>query len=315
MPMMIRSYALVVLLLGALTSCDKSKSKSLSNQGADSLEQALAKLGDTSGTFKKVGHQYGPPTGKIRVANLLELDGKPSGPVDIYDVPKPDSSAAPIIKHLAYGQISEYVSPRAGDNYAGSSSNLYLFPADVKEATPPFGERLDNGGFDTGDQASMAIGPTKGISGAASVAIVLVPEAGKRVNVPLADSATAIQGGQGLLVVREANMNVDSMPEQYLMVDGACPHAPNDGRATGDTAAYRKQPSSVSALLFFPVAPGTHTLGVVTSKRGSGLSSCSGLTPGATISLNVEAGRRYMVWVYGQPSDGMKVVAAPIATP
>ena len=315
MQMMIRSCALVALLVGALTSCDKGKSKSLTKEGVDSLEHALSSIGDTSGTFKKAAHRYGPPTGKIRVANLLEIDGRPSGPLDFYDGHDPDSSEAPIIKHLAYGQVSDYVSPRAEGPYDGAKSFLFVFPADQKTATRPFGGILDQSGYTQADQISIALGPSKGFGGQASISIVSLPEAGKQVNAEQADTANKIQAGQGLLVVREANINVDSLPELSFMVDGKCPHAPNDTRATGDTAKYMTQPSSVTTTLFFPIAPGTHTLGVVKSPRGAGLTNCTGLSPVSTTSVSVEAGRRYMVWVFGQSSDGFKLVAAPIATP
>src|SRR6202012_5805562 len=55
-------------------------------------------------------HRYGPPTGKIRIANLAEINGQPIGPVDLYDVYRLDSTSGPVIKNLAYGQVSAYVS-------------------------------------------------------------------------------------------------------------------------------------------------------------------------------------------------------------
>jgi hypothetical protein len=35
--------------------------------------------------------------------------------------------------------------------------------------------------------------------------------------------------------------------------------------------------------------------------------------PTSTLSENVAAGQRYAVLIYGMPSDGLKIVAAPIA--
>ena len=309
------SLSAALALLASAAACSDKSSDKLSKSTADSITAALSKLGDTSALLHSSAHKYGPPTGKIRVANLLDIDGHPSGPLDIYDVRKPDSLTQPLISHLKYGEISAYVSPRAGDIYAGSRSNLYVFPADQKQATTPFGGNIDNSGFEPTDQLSLALGPSKGFSGGASVAIVTVVEGGKKVNAAFADSETAIQGTQALLIVRDVNMNVDSMPEQYLMIDGTCPHAPNDRNVVGDTLAFKKMPSSVSTTLLFPIAPGTHTLGVVTSPHGRGLLKCDGLTPTSTISVSVEAGHRYLVWVHGQPSDGLKAVAALIATP
>ncbi|MEP7087723.1 MAG: hypothetical protein ABI884_10485 [Gemmatimonadota bacterium] len=281
----------------------------------DSLASSINKLEAASHPALKSGHKYGLPTGKVRVANLLEIDGKPAGPLDFYEYRRPDSSDAPIIKHLEYGKISGYVSPRADSPNPGAKSFLFVFPADQKTSVRPFGGVIDQSGWEAGDRMSIALGPAQDAGSGASIAVVAIAEGGRRVNSDQADSAKKIQSAEGLLVVRAANSHVDALPELYFMIDGKCPHAPNDMTASGDTAKYRTMPSSVSATLFFPLAPGTHTLGVVTSKRGSGLSNCNGLAPvGTTASVNVEAGRRYMVWVFGQSSDGFKVVAAPVAT-
>ena len=310
-----RSMAATFTLVVAIVACKDKDPSHLSRSVGDSLRSAITTLGDTSPILNHSGHKYGPPTGKIRVANLLDIDGKPSGPLDFYDVRKPDSASVPLIKSLEYGKISDYVSPRAGDPCDGCSSNLYYFPAGVKQATRPFGGNIDNGGFDSTDQMTIAIGPSEGFSGTASATFVTIVEAGKKIDKVFADSETAIQGAGALLIVRDANMHVDSMPEQYLMIDGSCPHAANDFNGSGDMAAFAKQPSSVSNTLLYPIAAGTHTLGVVTSPMGQGLSTCAGHTPKATTSLSVQAGRRYVVWMYGQPSDGVKVLAAPVAAP
>ncbi|MBK5187069.1 MAG: hypothetical protein JJD97_02430 [Gemmatimonadaceae bacterium] len=304
------------MICAALAACSAHDSNTAQKAKLDSIANAIAKIGDTANPYlHAVAHKYGPPTGKIRIANLFEANGRPGGPIDVYDVRTPDSATVPLIKRLAYGEISAYVSPRAGDNYAGSPSQLYAFPADTKQPSPPFGSNLDNSGFNSTDQITMALGPSHGFGGSVSMAEISVIEAGKRISPAESDTANAIPAGQGLLVVREANMNVDSMPEQYLMVDGTCPHAPNDRRVVGDTLSFKKEPSNVSTTLYFPIAPGTHTLGVVTSPRGQGLLNCDGKTPGQTTSVSVEAGHRYIAWVYGQPSDGLRVVAAPIAAP
>lgn len=307
-----QSRAFLPFASAALLACGGGGAEHEQGAAVDSLATSLNKLADTTTTFKKVGHQYGPPTGKIRIANLLEIDGHPSGPLDFYEMRKPDSAAVPIIKGLKYGEISDYVSPRAEGTHAGAESWLYLFPAGLKQATRPFGGNIDNG-FNATDQLTIALGPSKGFSGGASISLATIAEGGKKLDAAHADSETAIQGSQALLIVRDANSGVDSLPEQYLMVDGACPHASNDGRGGGDKKAFAKEPSSVTTTLLYPVSAGAHTLGVVTSPRGKGLQTCTGHSPAQTTSLNVEAGRRYVVWVFGQPSDGVKVVAAPIA--
>jgi hypothetical protein len=234
------------------------------------------------------GHQYGAPTGKIRVANLLELAGKPSAPVDLYDVRNPDSTTAPLIANLAYGQLSPYVSPRGGD--PGFPSNLYVFAAGTKKPQPPFSTSIDNSGFKATDQMTVALGPSKMLDGLAFPALV---EAGAR-NPHWIDSSRAVPAGKALLIGLQANTNADSLPYFYLVVDGTCPIA----MAMGTEQHYL-------------IAPGSHTIGLVTAP--SGITDCNGKPPVGTSTVSVTAGQRYIVFVYGLASDGYKTLAAPIS--
>jgi hypothetical protein len=303
--MMMRMRWLPIALL-ALVACTTKNAQSVSKAQIDSAATVLAKL---SGTTKmggaSSGHRYGSPTGKVRVANLLELNGQPGGPVDLYDVRQPDSATVPLVANLAFGQVSDYVSPRGADPYAGSPSNLYIFPAGAKQASRPYGDRIDNVGFAPADQISVALGPTNS-GGSPGIALPALVEAGPRLNSHF-DSLRVVPAGQALLVTLQGNVSADSIPEMYLLIDGTCPR----------TTTYPKNtiPTAVGTDINFAVAPGTHTLGIVTSPRGKGLLNCVGKTPGPTSTIAVSAGQRYAVFVYGGPSDGFKVVTAPIAAP
>ena len=210
-------YLPVVLL--ALAACSQKKAPSVSQSQADSIVNALQKkFADTTfGRTTSGGHKYGLPTGKIRVANMVVLNGKPGGPVDLYDVPRPDSTSVPLIKDLAYGQVSDYVSPRAGDSGATRRSNLWFFPAGTKQAAFPYGTNIDNAFYEPTDQITVALGPST-----MQIGFPALDEAGKRVN-SYRDSLRIIPAGKALLVLLQANVNADSLPELYLMVDGSCP--------------------------------------------------------------------------------------------
>jgi hypothetical protein len=246
-------------------------------------------------------HHYGPPTGKIRIANLVESNGHPIGPVDLYDEFRLDSTSVPIIKNLAYGQVSEYVSPRAPGTAPGSRSNLYLYLAGQKTGKSPFGSNIDNSGFEATDQMTIALGPSTLYIGYPALV-----EAGKR-KAPGIDSTRVVPAGQALLITLMANMNVmDSLPVLYLMIDGTCPLATN---------FKNPHPTSVGSEVHFAVTPGSHTLGIVTSPQGHGLINCNGKTPvaGSTSTVNAVAGQRYIVFIYGMPSDGLKTSTAAIS--
>ena len=75
-------------------------------------------------------------TATIRVANVYELMGQAGGPIDLYDVRLPGPSDVPLIKNLAYGQISDYVSPRF--DFSGYSM-LWLFPAGSTQPSGAYG--------------------------------------------------------------------------------------------------------------------------------------------------------------------------------
>lgn len=302
-------FALVGL---TLTACSKKQSSHTARQSAaDSIATMVQKVApDTANPFKSTGHQYGAPTGQIRIANLIDMNGKPAGPVDLYETARPDSTDQPIIKNLAYGELSPYVSPRAG--VSGDHSYLYFYPAGSKTAPLPYGG-LDNSGFVAGDQFTIALAPST-MGGQSSIGFVLVNEEGKRKPKAWVDSAHAIPSGQSMIILATANwMASDTMPIQYLTIDGTCAHAWGDVHPSDpNPAAYAKRPTMAGGDLLFPVPAGTHTLGVVVSPHGKALDTCQGQQPVGTTTLATQAGRRYLVMVYGVPSDGIKLLAAPI---
>jgi hypothetical protein len=289
----------------ALVACSQKTAKdakSITKSQIDSAMDALnKKFADTLHPFAADAHKYGPPTGKIRVANMIEINGTPAGPVDLYDVSRPDSAAVPLIKNLAYGQISDYVSPRAGDSNATPTSNLWMFPAGTKQAAFPYGTNIDHHFYEPDDQITVAPGPTS-MTGAIGYPDLI--EGGKRKN-SYRDSLRIIPTGQALLVVLQSNVNADSLPGLYLMIDGVCPL----------TTVFPKNthPTGLGTDINFGVTPGTHTLGIITAKRGFGLLNCNGLKPGPTTSITVDAGHRYVVIVYGLAKDGFRILTAPIA--
>jgi hypothetical protein len=292
-----RLTGLVLVTCAGLAACSSRDTRTVNRSQLDSTLSPLAKRlasVDTANPFRSTSttRTLGPPTGKIRVANLLEINGQPSGPVDLYDVRRLDSTDTPIIKHLAYGQISDYVSPRAGG--AGSRSNLYLYQADQKTGAQPWGTNIDHSGFEPTDQLTIALSPTM----ENQIGGVYVEEGGKRLNDMVSTGETTTQGSGGLLIVSAANSMIDTLPQQYIMVDGVCP-----------------TPKYVGSAMLIPIAPGSHTIGLVTSPHGKVLQSCAGHAPTSTLTENVAAGQRYAVLMYGLPSDGQKIAVAPIARP
>ena len=102
----------VLVATAATAGCSGGVHRSSTDAAVSSaiaqLSHAAAGLTATHGV-----EPQGSPTGKIRVVNLYSADGQPGGPIDLYDNFRPTTSDTPIISNLAYGQISDYVSPRA----------------------------------------------------------------------------------------------------------------------------------------------------------------------------------------------------------
>ncbi|MGH7625741.1 MAG: hypothetical protein ACREOJ_10525 [Gemmatimonadaceae bacterium] len=292
------------LLCALLAACSSSESNAARKAAADSLVSALQNVQDTLHPFGQAAASKpssGPPTGKIRVVNLIYLGDKPAGALDLYDVNRPDSAAKPIITNLAFGQVSAYVTPRSPSNYPGVPSNLYMFPAGSRTVALPYGA-VENSGFTQGDQVTVVLGPSS--MGANGISRFDVAEEGKRIVKERQDAQHVIPAGQALVLVRDADQSiVTSLPERYIMIDGSC-------RQPADGPQY--MPGTEGR---YPLTPGAHTLRVVSAIKGKALVKCSGGTLGATTTLTVQAGQRYLALMTGLESDGFKVVTAAIDAP
>ncbi len=233
----------------------------------------------------------GEAIGKVRVINTIAVNGGPGPAIDVYDISRPGATTKPLIANLQYGQVSEYVTPHGwvpGD----VRSNLYVLPAGSKAPSGLLtGGNIDNSGFEAGDQMTLALfGSELGFG------IGQIAEAGPRARPGMWMDPTP-PPGEGLLLVREAvsRASNEPTPVTYLSIDGVCP---NVGGGAGGRYA---------------VAPGDHTLALITSPPGMGLTqaTCAARTPAASVRTHADAGRRVDVIVYG-PSSALTLLAAPV---
>jgi len=217
----------------------------------------------------------GEPMGRIRVVNAIAVKDGPPAIIDLYDVARPGPGSTPLVKGLQYGQASDYVAP-CGWGPGAPSSNLYAFRAGSTEQGSLLGAgQIDFRGFVKGDQLTLVLYRSQ-----LNFGIQAIAEAGSRVRRDDPGAPT----GKGLLLVQSALSDSDDpKPELHLAIDGACPN-PNafDGRV--------------------PVAPGDHTIAVVTTPNGQGLTTCAGQTPVASVDTHLDAGQRLDVIGYGPPN-------------
>ncbi|HEV2361173.1 MAG TPA: hypothetical protein VGS21_05685, partial [Acidimicrobiales bacterium] len=163
-----RATAAVVALGLSLAACSATlTSGSTTNPGLGGF--GLPTTTGGSGCNNPYGEPTGPPIAKVRVANLLLLNGQPAPSYDFYDTSHPTSCDKPLISGLAYGQVSSYVSPRAEgpeqDFTSGDYANLFIFAAGSKTygQTLPGGDKsgsnITNSGWVQGDQETVVLSP------------------------------------------------------------------------------------------------------------------------------------------------------------
>jgi len=271
----------------------------------------------------------GPPVGRIRVVNLYLLpNGKPGPALDFYDTSRPDSSDKALISHLAYGQVSVYVSPRAGSpvklvtlDYA----NLYMFPAGSKKIgahidSMQAGSPIDNTGWLAGEQQTIVMGNGDQFGRVAQPSFATVdeyePPHGQNGQTELIKPPA----GMGLLVTNVEGLveNTSKYGGVDLRVDGRCPD--NVLVATNKPAQDSNDPTSPATLsnynaANFPLSPGSHTLNVVAQPGpGSGLTQtqCRAAPAVATTVVKVAKSPPTIVFVYGPSPKQARMLMAKI---
>jgi hypothetical protein len=290
----------IVLVAGAAVSACGGGGGTSADSAAES--SVLARLSHAAAALTATGHASRPtgtPTGTIRVVNLYAENGQPVGSMDLYDVFRPASGDTPIIQNLAYGQVSQYVSPRAP--VSGNPSQLFLYPAGTLTPSGAYdGGNVTQAGWEADEKLTLVIEPGSAAGSYGSKAISDGPS--KEEPLP-SQSAPA---GQATLSTWNADDNLSDVPEAYLVVDGACPSALDQSAG---------QPGQVGGV--FAVPSGTHQVGVITSPRGSGLTAqqCAAQAAAATdsVTVNAPADGRVDVIAYGDSTGAMKVIAAPVS--
>lgn len=276
-----------------LAGCGGGGGTSSSDSAAAS--SVLARLSSAAAglTATTRSQPHGVPTGKIRVINLYSSDGRPGGPIDLFDVFHPTASDVPIIKNLAYGQASDYVSPRAA---AGNPSQLWLFPAGSLQPSGAYtGSNISNAGWTADQQVTVVLMP-----GSASGSV-----GSKDLNdAPSADATATPPAGEATVLTWNADFNLSAVPNAYLAVDGRCP------------AALDQSPGEPGMLGgTFAVPAGPHTLGVIGSVAGSGMTAqqCGAKAAAAPAAASLTAAGGGRVDVVGYQDGGTwKLLVAPV---
>lgn len=309
-----RQLAVALATMALLAACGSSGGGGATPPNPGTSDAfALPSFAPPAGTAGGGGadEPQGPPTGKVRLANFYAPNGQPGPALDIYDLSRPGPSDKPLIANLAYGQVSAYVSPRAGGN-GSTYNNLYIYPAGSKTPGQPIdgmqsGGNMSQSGWEAGQQETYVLGTnTQGANGSPNVSFEEVEEVmpgNATVSLPSA------QPGGAVVAVNDFGVpQGDTVPGVEIRIDGVCP-ADERNATSGPVVLSQINGSS------FGLSPGSHTVdAVVDPAPGSGLSAdqCKAATAAASASVNATAGSPVLVLVYGPAMSGLKIVAVPV---
>ncbi|HUO48412.1 MAG TPA: hypothetical protein VMU09_06225 [Acidimicrobiales bacterium] len=306
----------VVALLAGVTTLAACSSGLHLDTNSTSLPFSLGSrsTGSTGSSCNNGIEPQGTPVAKIRVANFYASGGEPSGPIDLYDTPRPCPGDKPLIAGLAYGQLSSYVSPRSDADYG----NLYVFPAGSQVHAAPVigmqgGTNISNAGWKKGDRQTVVIGVDNS-TGTPTTSFQTIDESGNESGSP--PILTSVPSGQGLLVVNAFGVvHTNSDPDADLSIDGACP-SPVDP-STGQPTSSDLPGNVIAGLQNFLVAPGSHTLGFVNEPapgQAFTQAQCAAASPASTTSVPVSAASTQLVLLYGPSQQSVKFLTASIGS-
>ena len=302
------ALAAVTLAGLGLMACGSSgggSDASRTTGGGGGATTTTAPTVDTGGG--QSGNQ-GKPHGKIRVVNEFLKGDQPFGPIDIYDVPNPDTDAKPLIEGLKYGEVSEYVAPTS--QYS-DTSNLYVFPAGskTKDDGGIGGTGMSNAGWSDGDQVTLVVSAATGLSPGDpnNLNYTEISESDPSVIWKVID-------GKGAILVNISGAGVDAKAaEATLVVDGKCPmrvdpeNSPGGGQgvdsiANGNAVAYA-------------VDPGSHDIGLLAKPYSTAITECAVADEIAKTTVDVPASGRVEVFIHGSSPTDLEVTTATVDEP
>lgn len=276
-----------------------SDSASSGGGGGDATSSA------PSYTMPDVTQPEGKPTGTIRLVNVFLRDGKGFGPLDVYDTANPTEDTKPLISDLGYGEVSDYVRPRSPYSDSG---NLYIFPAGSieRQADGIGGQAVSNAGWESGEQATVVIGTTDGMSDP-KVTNPLYSEISES-----DDSATwkAIPG-KGAILANDSGVGLDhSAASVTLVVDGKCPMRTDPENSPGQGQGLDSLANANAVT--YEVEPGSHDLGLLATDPDTSPTTCTAADAIADTTVDVGSGQRVEIFVFGTSPTDLKIVAAKV---
>jgi hypothetical protein len=315
----------VVACAGALALAACGGGGGSKSSGNLAASRALPSFSIPTGSTTSNSNPYEPkgqPTGKIRIVNLFAPNGKPGPALDFYDMSHPAASDNPLIANLAYGDVSQYIAPRAADAGSTSSSNLYIFPAGSKTWGTAFigmqsGGNISNAGWTTGQQRTVVMGTNnEGISGQPNPTFQEIDE-----ETPTADQTPMLvkpAPGKGIIALNIEGFPPGSQPSPALRIDNACPD--NTDPQTNKPAQASNNPDSPAVLgngnvEDFEVTAGSHTLDVpLSGGPGMGLTQAQCRSTKAAVSKTVDVadGATIEVFLYGPRINDLRMQTATV---
>lgn len=300
------TFAALAAATVGLVSCGGGGGGSDASPGAGGGGAVTTTSAPTFGSSNGSKGATGSAHGKVRVVNVFLRDDKAFGPLDLYDVPNPAADAKPLIKGLGYGEVSDYVGPRSISDRA----NLYVFPAGstTRDDEKFGGQGISNAGWNDGEQSTVVIGAAPALTAGdpTNLQYSEIPESD--------DAAGRAIAGKGAILANHSGAGIDAKAASVtLVVDGQCPMRIDPENSPGGGQGL-DQLANGNAVTY-AVAPGSHDVALLAAAYDSSVSACTAADAFAQATVDVDAGGRVEVFVYGTSPTDLKVVTAPVDEP
>lgn len=310
--------ALSVLLVAG---CSHGASSVTAAGGGPSAAQAgpsgaASAAGDPSAGASGVPSAPAGSGPSVRFVNLFAPKDITVPALDIYDAQLTGQAATPIVKNLAYGSVSAYVTPAAQSD--SPVLMLYGLPAGEDPVAKAADATAVGQVTADGSQSQVTFVLTQSGDGSAGSSLmgrlgfrtVVEKGGGDTGSGPVAPPPPA---GKGEILVDTSSVS-DTSLSVYLMIDDSCDPPLNGNKQMGQlpyAAAVDGEPP-VSDFAVFATSPGSHQVSVV-ARSGGQAPTCAQLTnKQSTSTVQVDAGAQILAYVYGSSPTDLRIAYAPV---
>ncbi len=290
----------VLFLAACGGSSGSSKASNTTATGADNATTTTAAASDGGGGNGKCFTTPGKQKARVRFVNLFTNPTYPSSDIDVWQGFSATDSCGKKLATIKYGTASDYIDVTAGDESGNWETAAYIAGStDDKHQVMTQTETWKGG-----EQVTITFqgAETDSTSG-------LPPSAGG--DQTFFEKPEVGDVSSFKTIADKALLGIAATSVQYIDKAGAwvagVAGEPACLKADGDTEFTRTNIGGTE-LVLYPVAPGSIQLGLYPSQPGT----CTGAAAIGPAPINVAAGSRTLVFVYGTAAKSLKLLVLPV---